>query len=430
MGVVSATFLALLVLGVPIAFVLGIAATAHVLLGSAAMLSIVPQRIFAGLDQFVLMSIPFFILAGFLMNEAQLTARLVQFADHLVGRWRGGLAQVNVLTSMFFGGITGAATADAAAIGSILIPAMTRQGYRRDFSAAVTVASSICGPLIPPSIPIVVYGISSGASIGALFLAGATPGVAVGLSMLVLNRWLLRHRPIDRAPGPTGGAVERVRDFLLSLRVALIALAMPVLIVGGVVGGVFTPTESSVAAVLYAIVVGLLMRSLKLGVLWRVIVQAALVSATIMLIVANANLLGWVLAFEQVPQAVAAGFLSLTDSPTVFLVLVMVMLLLVGLFLETSGAIIILTPVLLPAAIAFGFDPVHFGIVIVFGLVIGLITPPVGLCLFVGCSIAGLRLHELARAVVPYIALLIVVYAVFVFVPAASLWLPRLFGFQ
>ena len=172
------------------------------------------------------------------------------------------------------------------------------------------------------------------------------------------------------------------------------------------------------------------MRSLKLGVLWRVIVQAALVSATIMLIVANANLLGWVLAFEQVPQAVAAGFLSLTDSPTVFLVLVMVLLLLVGLFLETSGAIIILTPVLLPAAIAFGFDPVHFGIVIVFGLVIGLITPPVGLCLFVGCSIAGLRLHELTRAVVPYIALLIVVYVVFVFVPAASLWLPRFFGFQ
>jgi len=291
------------------------------------------------------------------------------------------------------------------------------------------VASSICGPLIPPSIPMLVYGISSGASIGALFLAGATPGIAVGLAMLVLNRWLLRHRLIDSASDPTGGAVRRVRDFLLSLRVALIALAMPVLIVGGVVGGVFTPTESSVAAVLYAMVVGLLMRTLKVGVLWRVIVQAALVSATIMLIVANANLLGWVLTFEQVPQTVAAAFLSFTDSPTIFVILVMVLLLIVGLFLETSGAIIILTPVLLPAATAFGFDPVHFGIVIVFGLVIGLITPPVGLCLFVGCSIAGLKLHELARAVVPYIALLVVIYALFAFVPAASLWLPRSFGY-
>jgi len=428
-GIIFSTFLALLILGVPIAFVLGIAATAYVVFGDAARLSIVPQRLFAGLDQFVLMSIPFFILAGFLMNEAQLTARLVQFANHLVGRWRGGLAQVNVLTSMFFGGITGAATADTAAVGSILIPAMVRQGYRRDFSAAVTVASSICGPLIPPSIPMLVYGISSGASIGALFLAGATPGIAVGLAMLVLNRWLLRHRLIDSASDPTGGAVRRVRDFLLSLRVALIALAMPVLIVGGVVGGVFTPTESSVAAVLYAMVVGLLMRTLKVGVLWRVIVQAALVSATIMLIVANANLLGWVLTFEQVPQTVAAAFLSFTDSPTIFVILVMVLLLIVGLFLETSGAIIILTPVLLPAATAFGFDPVHFGIVIVFGLVIGLITPPVGLCLFVGCSIAGLKLHELARAVVPYIALLVVIYALFAFVPAASLWLPRSFGY-
>lgn len=429
MGVIAGTFLVLLVTGVPIAFVLGIAATAHILVGDAATLSIVPQRLFAGLDQFVLMSIPFFILAGFLMNEAQLTARLVQFADHLVGRWRGGLAHVNVLTSMFFGGITGAATADTAAVGSILIPAMTQQGYRRDFSAAVTVASSICGPLIPPSIPMLVYGISSGASIGALFLAGATPGVAVGLGMLALNRWVLRKRSPDR-PLVSAGAAERIRDFLLSLRVALLALAMPLLIVGGVVGGVFTPTESSVAAVLYAMVVGLVMRSLKLGALWRLIIEAAIVSATVMLIVACANLLGWVLAFEQVPQAVAAAFLQLTDSPTVFLILVMLLLLMVGLFLETSGAIIILTPVLWPAAQAYGFDPVHFGVVMVFGLVIGLITPPVGLCLFVACSIADLRLHELARAVVPYIVLLVAIYAVFVFVPAASLWLPRTFGFQ
>lgn len=429
MAGIAGTFLGLLVLGVPIAFVIGIAATVYVVTSGAASLSVVPQRLFAGLDQFVLMSIPFFILAGFLMNEAQLTVRLVQFANHLVGRWRGGLAQVNVLTSMFFGGITGAATADTAAVGSILIPAMTEQNYRRDFATAVTVASSICGPLIPPSIPMLVYGISSGASIGALFLAGATPGVAVGLGMLALNRWLLRHHPIAAPSKAPLGAIQRLSGFFLSLRAALIALAMPVLIVGGVVGGVFTPTESSVAAVLYALVIGILMRTLRIESAWTLIVKAAIVSASVMLIVASANLLGWVLAFEQVPQAVAAAFLSLTDSATLFLALVMLLLLIAGLFLETSGAIIILTPVLFPVAQAYGIDAVHFGVVMVFGLVIGLITPPVGLCLFVGCSISGLKLHELARAVWPFIVLLVVIYAFFVFIPGLSLWLPRYFGF-
>jgi len=426
MSTLLASFLGLLVLGVPIALVLGITATIYLVTTGATPLSVVPQRIFAGLDQFVLMSIPFFILSGLLMNEAQLTGRLIQFANHLVGRWRGGLAQVNVLTSMFFGGITGAATADAAAVGSILIPAMVKDGYRRDFSTALTVASSLCGPLIPPSIPMLVYGISSGTSIGALFLAGATPGVVVGLALLALNRVLLRRRPGNPAAAPGSGWAERGRGFLASFRVALLALMMPVIIVGGVTGGVFTPTESSVAAVLYAVIVGTGMRTLRLRVLWRQIMIAAVLSAAIMLIVANANLLGWVMAFERIPQAVAELFLSLTDQRWVFLLLVIALLLTVGLFLETSGAIIILTPVLMPAAEAFGFDPVHFGVVIVFGLVIGLATPPVGLCLFVGCSIGNVTLEQLSRAVLPFLAVIVAVYVFFAFVPAASLWLPKL----
>jgi len=426
MSTLLVTFLTLLVLGVPIALVLGIAATVYLVATGAAPLSVVPQRMFAGLDQFVLMSIPFFILSGLLMNEAQLTGRLIQFANYLVGRWRGGLAQVNVLTSMFFGGITGAATADAAAVGSILIPAMVKDGYRRDFSTAVTVASSLCGPLIPPSIPMLVYGISSGTSIGALFLAGATPGLVVGLSLLALNRLLLRRRVVNPSAEPSGGWAERARDFFASLRVALIALMMPVIIVGGVTGGVFTPTESSVAAVLYAVMVGMGMRTLKLRVLWRQMAIAAVISAAIMLIVANANLLGWVLAFERIPQQVAEMFLAVTDQRWVFLLLVILLLLIVGLFLETSGAIIILTPVLVPAAEAFGFDLVHFGVVIVFGLVIGLLTPPVGLCLFVGCSIGNITLEQLSRAVLPFLAVIVAVYVVFAFVPAGSLWLPRL----
>lgn len=422
----AAWFFGLLFLGVPIAFVLAISATAYLLTVQGLPLSAVPQRFFAGLDQFVLMSIPFFILSGALMNEAQLTGKLVQFANHLVGRWRGGLAQVNVLTSMFFGGITGAATADVAAIGPILIPAMEKQGYRRDFATAVTVAGSLCGPLIPPSIPMLVYGVSSGTSIGALFLAGATPGVAVGLALLALNRYLLRNMSGEGPPlEATSWSVKR-RDFIASFRLALVALLMPIIIVGGVVGGVTTPTEASVVAVLYAMTVGLAMRKLSFKVMWKMIGAAAMMSATIMLIVAAANLLGWVLAFEQVPQAVASAFLSVTDKPWIFLCLVVVLLLIVGLFLETSGSIIILTPVLFPAAQAYGFDAVHFGVVMVFGLVIGLMTPPVGLCLFIGSSIGNVTVMQLSRALIPFIFVIVLVYLFFVFVPIASLWLPQL----
>lgn len=419
-------FVGLLIAGLPVAFVLGIASTIYLMTTDAMTLSTVPQRLFAGLDQFVLMSIPFFILSGALMNEAQLTGRLIQFANHMVGRWRGGLAQVNVLSSMFFGGITGAATADVAALGPILIPAMEKQGYRRDFATAVTVASSICGPLIPPSIPMLVYGISSGASIGALFLAGATPGVVVGLTMLALNRFLLRNVRLQETPSEAHSLGERARSFMASFRVALIALLMPVIIVGGVVGGIVTPTESAVVAVVYATVVGLAMRTLKLRAMWKLIVASALLSATIMLIVATANLLGWVLAFERIPQAVADAFLAFTDNRLVFLLLVAILLLIVGLFLETSGAIIILTPVLLPAALAYGFDPVHFGVVIVFGLVIGLLTPPVGLCLFIGCSVGNVSIEALTRALIPYLVLLIVLFLFFAYLPVASMWLPEL----
>ena len=419
-------FIGLLIIGVPIAFVLGIATTIYLLTTDTAPLSAIPQRLFAGLDQFVLMSIPFFILSGALMNEAQLTSRLVQFANHLVGRWRGGLAQVNVLSSMFFGGITGAATADVAALGPILIPAMEKQGYRRDFATAVTVASSLCGPLIPPSIPMLVYGISSGTSIGALFLAGATPGVAVGVAMLTLNRYLLRNMPLTASPAGRTSWVTKSQDFFASFRVALLALLMPVIIVGGVIGGVVQPTESMLVTVLYFINVGMAIRTLKVRAMWKLLASAAIVSATIMLIVAAANLLGWVLAFERVPQAVADGFLAITDNRWVFLLLVMALLLIVGLFLETSGAIIILTPVLLPAALAYGFDPIHFGVILVFGLVIGLLTPPVGLCLFIGCSVGNVTIEQLTKALLPFLALIVAVYVVFAFWPAASLWLPKL----
>lgn len=417
-------FLALTLAGVPIAFVLGISATLYLIFAADVPLRIVPQRLFAGLDSFVLMSIPFFVLAGFLMNEAQLTARLISFANHLVGRWRGGLAQVTVVASMFFGGITGAAAAEAAALGTILIPAMEKEGYRRAFATAVVVAASLCGPLIPPSIPMLVYGISSGASIGDLFLAGATPGLAVGIAFLALNRFLLRRMPTAAEREAIAGVSgER---FFASLRGALVALAMPAIILGGVVAGIVTPTESSAIAVLYALVVGFVMRTLQPATALRSLATAAILSATILLIVGCASVLGWVLAAEQVPEAVARFFLSLTDRAEVFMLLVMVLLLVVGLFMETSAAIIILTPVLLPAARGYGITELHFGVVMVFGLVIGLLTPPVGLCLFIGSSIGKVPVHVLSRALLPYLGVLVALYCIFVYVPSASLWLPEL----
>jgi len=418
------SFLILALVGVPIAFVLGVSATLYLVFVADVPLRIVPQRLFSGIDSFVLMSIPFFVLAGFLMNEAQLTARLVNFANYLVGRWRGGLAQVTVVASMFFGGITGAAAAESAALGAILIPAMEKEGYRRDFATAVVVAASLCGPLIPPSIPMLVYGVSSGASIGDLFLAGATPGLAVGISFLVLNRYLVRKMPSRAEQGGISG-VGAV-GFFASLRGGLVALAMPAIILGGVVGGIVTPTESSAVAVLYAIVVGVAMRTLRVTGAYQCFATAALLSATILLIVGCASVLGWVLAAEQIPEAVARLFLSFTDSPGIFLLLVVVLLLVVGLFMETSAAIIILTPVLLPAASKYGISDVHFGVVMVFALVIGLLTPPVGLCLFIGSSIGKVPVHVLARTLLPYLGVLVLLCLIFTYFPAAALWLPDL----
>jgi C4-dicarboxylate transporter DctM subunit len=269
-----------------------------------------------------------------------------------------------------------------------------------------------------------VYGISSGASIGDLFLAGATPGVAVGLAFLVLNRFLLRRMP-TAAEREAIGDVSGER-FLASLRGALVALAMPMIILGGVVGGIVTPTESSAVAVLYALIVGFAMRTLRARTALQSLATAAVLSATILLIVGCASVLGWVLAAEQVPEAVAKFFLSLTDRPAVFLLLVMILLLVVGLFMETSAAIIILTPVLLPAARSYGITELHFGVVMVFGLVIGLLTPPVGLCLFIGSSVGKVPVHVLARALLPYLGVLVALYFVFTYVPSAALWLPGL----
>lgn len=425
MSLLGAAFLAALVAGVPVALALGVAATLYLVLGTDIPLVVVPQRLFAGTDAFILMALPLFILAGSLMTTGRLTARLVDFAQALVGHLRGGLAQVNTVHSMIFGGISGAAVADIAAEGPVILPMMRDDGYDMEYAAALTAATACMGPVIPPSIPMLIYGVVSGTSIGALFLAGVIPGILIGLVVMVYN-----HLVVPRHHHPPAGRRQArfsLGRLLRTSRTALVVLVLPVLIVGGIVGGVFTPTEAAGIAAAYALVVGLVvLRTLRLRDLGPILLDTAVLTSAVMLIVAMASLFSWIIAAQRVPAAIADLFQRTSGDPRVFLGLVIVLLLLFGTFLEPSSAIIILTPVLLPVAVRLGIDPVHFGVVMVLGMVIGLITPPVGLCLFVVGGLTGLSLERVSRAALPFVGLLVVILVLVAYIPPLTLWLPGL----
>lgn len=425
MGALALAFAACLVVGVPVAFALGAASILYLLLGTDIPLVVVPQRMFAGTDVFILMALPLFILAGNLMTAGRLTAKLVGFANALVGHLRGGLAQVNTVHSMIFGGISGSAVADVSAEGPIILPMMKEDGYDTGYAAAVTVATSLMGPIIPPSIPLVVYGVVSGSSIGALFLAGVVPGLLIGLVIMGYNHLVVEryHRP----PAGRGRRLFSLMEVLRTSRSALAVLLLPVIILVGIVGGVFTPTEAAAVAAAYALAVGtVVLRTLKVEDLPRILLDTAILTAAVMILVAMAALFSWIIAAERVPAMIADLFESLTGSRHVFLALVMGLLLLFGTVLEPSSAIIILTPVLLPVAVKLGIDPIHFGAVMVIGLVIGLMTPPVGLCLFVVCGLTGLTLERVSRACLPFVGLMVGILLLVAYVPPLTLWLPRL----
>jgi tripartite ATP-independent transporter DctM subunit len=329
---------------------------------------------------------------------------------------------------MFFGGITGSAVADTSAVGSVLIPAMKQDGYEPSFAAAVTASSSTMGPIIPPSIPMLVYAFVSGASVGALFLAGVIPGLLIGFTMIALNMFLVRRRGVHDVE--RGAFTFTREEKWAAFRDGLLALVMPVIIVGGIVFGITTPTEAAAIAAFYALLIGtFIFREIQFARMPQVLLDTSITSAVVLLIIATSKILAFVFAYEQIPDQVAEFITSMTTTWWIFLIIVIVLLLLVGMLLEPSGAIIVLVPVLLPAAKAMGIDPVHFGTVIVFGLVIGLLTPPVGLCLFVACSISGLRLDQITRACLPYLLQLIIVLFAVAFIPALSLLLPRLAGY-
>lgn len=413
--------LLLVLVGVPVAFAFGLAALLVVLFVLELPLVIIAQQAGTGADSFTLLAIPLFLLAGALMNAGGITRRLVRFANVIVGWVTGGLGLVNVGVSIFFAGISGSAVADTSAVGKAMIPGMAQQGYPRSFAAAVTAASSVVGPIIPPSIPIVVYAVASGLPIGTLFLAGIGPGLFFGAVLLTLTYLISRRRGFPRQPRIS--LKVAVKSFLDAVG----ALVMPLIIVLGVVGGVFTVTEAAAAAAFYALVLSTLVyRELKLRDLPRVLLEAGLSSAVIMFIIAVASLFGWVLVRSGFPRLLG-DFLS-GEAFNLILVLAMinVMLLVFGLFVEGNAAIIIFTPLLLPTVTALGVDPLHFGIIMVFNLMLGLITPPVGMCLFVASEIAGVSVAKLSWALAPFLVAGILTLLVITYWPPLTLYLPSL----
>jgi len=423
---VAIIFFALLVLGVPIGFTLGLAGLSGLyLMGSGVgLFSMAPLQYFSGLNMFTLMAMPFFILAGELMNKGGITTRLVHFAKILAGNVRGGLAHSNIIASVFFAGMTGAAVSDTAAIGTMLIPAMVEDGYDADFSAAVTAASSIIGPTIPPSNMMVIYGSLMNVSIAGLFAAGFLPGLVLAGLLMLMTTFISFRR------GYPKGLKTTFKEKLLGFRNAIIPLLMPVIILGGILTGIFTPTEAAAVAVLYALVIGFfVLKTLSLKDLAPMLIKTARITGVVFLIIGAAGILSWVLAINQVPQAIAAFLLETTGNPKLILLLILILMLIVGMFMDIAAALIILGPILHPIAVGIGMDPIHFGIVMVLSLNIALMTPPVGACLFVACSISKISLAQLSKAIWPYIIMEVAALFIIAYIPEISLLLPRLLGF-
>jgi tripartite ATP-independent transporter DctM subunit len=415
----------LMLAGVPIYLALGAAGAAGLLALQGNPLLVIPQSIYTGAGFFPLLAIPFFILAGELMNKGGITDRLIAFARMLIGRAPASLANSNVLACMFFGGVTGSAQADTSAIGGVMIPAMVKEGYQPAFSAALTAAASTCGPIIPPSIMMVVYCVTVSESIGAMFMGGFIPGVGIALGLivavLILNRKARYPRRYDHIP------------FRAALKItidALLPLVMPVIIIGGILGGVFTPTEAGAVAVVYSLVIGFfVLRTLEPRDLVPMLRNTALVSANVLMIISCAKILGWVFAAAQVQVHIGEFFRAISGSAAVYLLLVNLLLLLVGMFMDGTAAVIVLAPILTPIALSLGINGVHFGLIMVLNLVIGAGTPPLGVCVFIASGIAKIPVDATFRAIMPFLVAEIAVLLVVTYVPDLVLLVPRLLGY-
>ncbi|MCK5852980.1 TRAP transporter large permease [bacterium] len=425
--VLVVSFVGLLALSVPIAYSIGISTILTMLftISSAPAVTTVAQRMATGIDSFALLAIPFFILSGVLMGKGGIARRLIDFAKVLVGMFPGGLAYVNVVACMFFGAISGSAVAATSAIGGFMIPIMNKEGFDKDFNTAITVSASTTGLLIPPSNILIVYSLASGGvSIAALFIAGYLPGLLVGLGLIFVAAILsiIRKYPV----GERQGLVEGLKKLLD----AIPSLLLIVIVIGGIIAGFFTATEASAIAVLYSLLLSVAVyREVKIKELPAILIQTVETTAIVMLLIGTSSAMSWILSYENIPQDISAALIALTDSKIVILLLINLILLVVGTFMDMTPAVLIFTPILLPIVVQLGITPLHFGIIMVLNLSIGLLTPPVGSVLFVGCGIGKTSITALSKALLPFYVVMFGVLLIVTFFPWFSLALPRLFGF-
>jgi tripartite ATP-independent transporter DctM subunit len=420
------TFLLLLGLGVPVAFVLGISSLVYFLLSDQVVfLNVIAERFFSGMNLFVLMAIPLFIFMGEILNKSNITKELVDFADILVGRFRGGLAHVNIVVSTLFAGITGSALSDISALGSLLIPAMEEQGYDTEFSAAVTVASSLQGPIIPPSIPAVLVAGVSGISVGGVFLGGAIPGLMFGLSCIVITIIRSKQRNYPKH------VIKMTFSIIwTAFKTSFLALITPVIVIGGMLGGVFTPTEAAAIASTYAIFLTFVVRKTPLKELKQITYNVVISTSKVYFIIGICSVFSWILTIEQVPQLVMGPLMSISDNKYIILLILNLILLFWGMWLDIGPAILILSPIFFPIIRNLGMSPVHFGVIMVVNLMIGLSTPPFGLGLFAVMAVSKVEYKKLIKELIPfYLGLLIVLLLINIF-PELVLFIPRFFGIR
>ncbi len=423
MTVVIVLFFFFILIGLPIGVTLGVAGVAGLLqIGGENFLTMAPKRFFEGLDLFTFMAMPFFILAGEIMNRSGITEKLAAFANALVGFLRGGLAHSNMIASVLFAGMTGAAVADSAAFGNTLVPAMVKEGYTRPFSCAVTVAGSIIGPTIPPSNLMVIYGSLMGVSIAGLFAAGILPGLLICLLCMAVIAALGRRLNL-----PKNTERFSLIRILWAFKSSFLALLMPGIILGGILGGIVTPTEAAAIAVFYALLISTVVyRALTFNDILEMLIRTARITGIVFLIIASASILSWWMTFMQIPQKIAAFFLFLSSDPRIIIGLILTLLLVVGMFMDINAALIILAPVLGPLTATIGMDPVHAGIMIVLALNISLMTPPVGACLFVLSSVTGERIERISVALIPFLAVEILVLVLVAYWDKMTLFIPRI----
>lgn len=424
--ILAGSFLPMLILGVPIALCLvlmTIFAYAHI--GDPLLFLQIPQRMFSSTENLLLLSIPFFIMAGEIMNRAKITDRLMDLSAALVGWIRGGLAHTNIVASMFFAGITGSAVSDTVAVGSIMVPAMRDNGYDEDYSAAVTASSSVIGPIIPPSIPMLLYASVMNVSIAGLFLGGLLPGVLVALALMATAYFMAVRRGIgERAP-----FVGFIRLILAVLR-GIPALLLPLIIMGGILGGFFSPTQASAVAVMYGLGIGFLFyRTLTWRDIAPILKHTVTATAMIMFLLASAKSFSWLVSYYNLVEHVTILFITLTENKYVFLALVNILFLFIGMFLDMGFAIIVLGPLIAPIAYQYGIDPIHFGLITCVNLTIGLATPPFGLVLFAASSVSGVKLSKLSWSILPFIGAELAVLMLITYVPFFTMYFPRLFGY-